>query len=190
MYQAKISRSQVLTSTELKIVKTPANFEEGLIFIFYLSGDGYMILIQKSKTVSSVGLIINGPNVLLRKFNVSLESILNALEGFGRIIVGKVVLNHNASPKLVETVINYGLEPVIINGRVDVAIAVEAMKLIYNPKINTLALAVRDAHFLPLLFEAKRIGKETIIIAPEEGLSEALQNTADHIIKLKTKELS
>lgn len=65
------------------------------------------------------------------------------------------------------------------------AFTVEAMKLVYNPKINTLALAVRDSHFLPILFEAKRTGKEVIIIAPKNGLSKALQNTANHTITLE-----
>jgi len=132
----------------------------------------------------AVGLVVNGPNILLKKFNVSLEDILNALEGFGRIVVGEVILNHNAPQKLIEVVINSGLEPVIVNGRADVAFTVEAMKLIYNSKVSALALAVRDAHFLPILFEAKKAGKEVIILAPREGLSEALQNIADEVIIL------
>ena len=131
----------------------------------------------------SMGLIVNGPNVFLRKFNINLDDILNAVKGLGRIIIGKVILNHNAPPKLVEVVVNSGLEPVIVNGRVDVAFTVEAMKLIYNPKIQVLALTVRDAHFLPVLIEAKRIGKEVVIVGPGD-LSEALQNTADVVIKL------
>lgn len=131
-----------------------------------------------------IGLVVNAPNVLLKKFNVSLEDVLSAVKGLGRIIVGKVVLNHNAPPKLVEAVISLGLEPIVMNGRVDVAFTVEAMRLIYNPKINALALAVRDAHFLPILFEAKRVGKEVIIIGPRECLSEALQNAADKVITL------
>lgn len=133
----------------------------------------------------SIGLLVNGPNVLLKKFNFNLEGILNAAKSLGRVVVGKVILNHNAPQKLVEAVINSGLEPVIVNGRVDVAFTVEAMRLIYNSKINALALAVRDAHFLPILFEAKRIGKEVIILAPGEGLSEALQNGADEVITLE-----
>ena len=132
----------------------------------------------------SIGLLVNGPNILLKKFNFNLESILNAVKGLGRIVVGRVILTHNAPPKLVEAVINSGLEPVIVNGRVDVAFTVEAMKLIYNQRISALALAVRDAHFLPILIEAKRVGKEVIILTPREGLSEALQNTADEVIKL------
>lgn len=135
----------------------------------------------------SIGLIVNGPNVLVKKFDIDLQDILNAVKGLGRIISGKVILNHNSPLKLIEAVINFGLEPVIVNGRTDVAFTVEAMKLIYNPRVNTLVLVVRDAHFLPILFEAKKIGKEVIIIGPKEGLSDALQNTADKIITLTSK---
>ncbi|RLI44833.1 NYN domain-containing protein [Candidatus Bathyarchaeota archaeon] len=131
----------------------------------------------------SVGLIVNGPNVLLKKYNFNLESILNAVKNWGRIVIGKVILNHNAPQKLIETVINHGLEPVIVNGRVDVAFTVEAMKLIYNSKISVLALAVRDAHFLPVLIEAKKAGKEVVIVGPRV-LSEVLQNAADKVIIL------
>jgi len=133
---------------------------------------------------NSIGLIVNGPNVLLKKFNVDLMDILDALKSLGRIVVGKVILNHNTPSRLVKVVIEYGLEPIIVNGRADVAVAVEAMKIIYNPRINTLALGVRDAHFLPLLLEAKKAGKKVIIIAPKKDLSQALQNTTDEIIKL------
>jgi len=132
----------------------------------------------------SIGLLINGPNVLIKKFSVNLQDISNALKSLGRIVIGKVILNHNAPQKLVEAVINHGLEPVIVNGRADVAFTVEAMKLIYNSRVNALALAVRDAHFLPILFEAKKAGKEVIIVGPREDLSEALQNAADKVIKL------
>jgi len=75
------------------------------------------------------------------------------------------------------------LEPIVVNGRADVAFTVEAMKLIYNSKINALALAVRDTHFLPVLIEAKKAGKEVIIVGPKD-LSQALQNVADEVIIL------
>jgi len=130
-----------------------------------------------------IGLLVNGPNVLLRKYNFNLESILNAVKSLGRIVIGKVILNHNAPQKLIEAVINSGLEPLIVKGRADVAFTVEAMKLIYNPKINALALAVRDSHFLPVLIEAKKAGKEVVIIGPKD-LSQALQNAADEVITL------
>jgi len=136
------------------------------------------------KLGKSISLLVNGPNVLLKKFNFNLQSILNAVKSLSRIVIGKVILNHNAPQKLVKAVINHGLEPIVVNGRADVAFTIEVMKLIYNSKINAVALAVRDAHFLPILIEAKKIGKEVIIVGPREGLSEALQNAADEVIKL------
>ncbi|EHR78785.1 hypothetical protein OCC_02297 [Thermococcus litoralis DSM 5473] len=78
--------------------------------------------------VPRIGLIVNGPNVLLKRFNVKIKDISSRLLSFGKI--GKVVLSHNINPKLIETILESGLEPVIINGRVDVAVAVEAMKKI------------------------------------------------------------
>jgi len=131
-----------------------------------------------------IGLVINGPNILLSKFGISLEDILYALKDIGRIVVGKVVLNYEVSSNLLKSVIDNGLESVMVNGRVDVAVAVEGMKIIYNPRINVLALATRDAHFMPLVFEAKRMGKDVIVIAPAEKVSEALQNIADKTIEL------
>ncbi|HII67823.1 MAG TPA: NYN domain-containing protein, partial [Thermococcaceae archaeon] len=121
-----------------------------------------------------IGLVINGPNILLSKFDISLEDILYALNDIGRIVVGKVVINYEFSSNLLKSIIDSGLESVMVNGRVDVAVAVEGMKIIYNPRINVLALATRDAHFMPLVFEAKRMGKDVIVIAPEKKVSEAL----------------
>jgi len=133
-----------------------------------------------------IGLVINGPNILLGKHSIDLVDILGVLNEFGRIVVGKVVLNKGASTKLVEIVVEYGLEPVVVLGRVDVAVTIESMKLIHNPTIDVLALGVRDAQFVPLLFEAKKLGKEIVIIAPSKKVSDALQNTADKTIKLPT----
>ena len=37
---------------------------------------------------------------------------------------------------------------------------------------------------MSLLFEAKRIGNEVMIVAPRENVSAALQNVADEVITL------
>ena len=66
-------------------------------------------------------------------------------------------------------------------------IAIEAMELIYNSDVDVIALATRDADFLPIIQEAKRKGKETIVIGTEPGFSVALQNAADYVIKMVGK---
>ena len=136
----------------------------------------------------SIGLIVDGPNILRKEFGIKLEDIVEALERIGKIRVAKVVLNQYAPQGLIEAVVNQGLEPVIVAGDTDVRIAIEAMELIYNSDVDVIALATRDADFLPIIQEAKRKGKETIIIGVEPGFSVALQNAADYVIKMVGRE--
>jgi len=135
----------------------------------------------------SIGLIIDGPNILRKEFGIKLENIKEALEKIGKIRVAKVVLNQYAPQGLIEAVVNQGFEPIIVAGDTDVRIAIEAMELIYNSDIEIIALATRDVDFLPIINEAKRKGKETVVIGVEPGFSVALQNAADYVIKMEGK---
>ncbi|WP_084448831.1 TIGR00288 family NYN domain-containing protein [Thermococcus chitonophagus] len=142
---------------------------------------------EEEEGEKTIGLIIDGPNILRKEFGIKLEDIKAALEKIGKIRVAKVVLNQYAPQGLIEAVVNQGFEPIIVAGDTDVRVAIEAMELIYNADIDVLALATRDADFLPLISEAKRRGKETVIIGIEPGFSVALQNAADYIIKMEKK---
>ncbi|WP_297499603.1 TIGR00288 family NYN domain-containing protein [Thermococcus sp.] len=141
---------------------------------------------KKGEKTRTIGLIIDGPNILRKEFGIKLEDIVEALERIGKIRVAKVVLNQYAPQGLIEAVVNQGLEPVIVAGDTDVRIAIEAMELIYNSDVDVIALATRDADFLPIIQEAKRRGKETIVIGTEPGFSVALQNAADYVIKMES----
>ncbi|MDI3475379.1 MAG: hypothetical protein PWQ79_1390 [Thermococcaceae archaeon] len=133
----------------------------------------------------TIGLIIDGPNILRKEFGIKLEDIVEALSKLGKIRIAKVVLNQYAPQGLIEAIVNQGLEPIIVAGDTDVRIAIEAMELIYNSDIDIIALATRDADFLPIIQEAKRKGKETVVIGAEPGFSVALQNAADYVIKME-----
>ncbi|ASJ11069.1 NYN domain-containing protein [Thermococcus sp. P6] len=135
----------------------------------------------------SIGLIIDGPNILRKEFGIKLEDILQALGRIGKIRVAKVVLNQYASQGLIEAVVNQGLEPIIVAGDTDVRIAIEAMELIYNSDVDVIAIATRDADFLPIINEAKRRGKETVVVGINPGFSVALQNAADYVIRMEGK---
>ncbi|WP_010478582.1 TIGR00288 family NYN domain-containing protein [Thermococcus zilligii] len=135
-----------------------------------------------------VGLIIDGPNILRKEFNIKLEDILSALRRIGNVRVAKVILNQYAPQGLIEAVVNQGLEPVIVAGDTDVRVAIEAMEMVYNSDVDVIALASRDADFLPIIIEAKRRGKETVVIGVEPGFSVALQNAADYVIKMEPQQ--
>jgi len=143
---------------------------------------------EEEEPKKTIGLIIDGPNILRKEFKIRLEDIKKALEKIGKIRVAKVVLNQYAPQGLIEAVVNQGFEPIIVAGDTDVRVAIEAMELIYNSDIDVLALATRDADFLPIISEAKRRGKETVVIGVEPGFAVALQNAADYVIIMEKRE--
>ncbi|MFH1229138.1 MAG: NYN domain-containing protein [Candidatus Aenigmatarchaeota archaeon] len=134
-----------------------------------------------------IAFFIDGPNIIRKEFNIDLRELKKRVEKYGRIVVGKVFLNQFASEKLIEAVANEGLESVIALGDpeqktdVDVSIAVHAMEAIYNPEIDAIALATRDADFLALIQMAKEKGKFTILVSVESGLAVSIKHASDHV---------
>ena len=143
-----------------------------------------------------IALFLDGPNLLRKEFEIDLNQIKSDLSEYGNLREAKVFLNQFAPDKLIEAVANQGFEPVIgigekkdeIASDVDVYVATAAVSAIYNPHIDIIALATRDADFLPVLQLAKKMGKKVIIVGIEPGFSKALQNAADDVIILQTKE--
>jgi uncharacterized protein (TIGR00288 family) len=134
----------------------------------------------------NVALFVDGPNIIRREFNIDLDELRRSTEKYGRILTGKVFLNQHAPDKLIEAVANQGFEPkVVLAGEaeadVDVSVAVEIVKAAYNEKIDVIALASRDADYLPALQLAKERGKVIVIVGINPGFSRALQNVADQV---------
>ncbi len=141
---------------------------------------------EKEVPSKKIGLIVDGPNILRKEFGIKLEDIVEALRRIGNVRIAKVILNQYAPQGLIEAVVNQGLEPVIVAGDTDVRVAIEAMEMIHDSDVEVLALASRDADFLPIIIEAKRQGKETVVIGVDPGFSAALQNAADYVIKMES----
>ncbi|NOQ55184.1 MAG: TIGR00288 family NYN domain-containing protein [Nanohaloarchaea archaeon] len=143
-----------------------------------------------------IALFLDGPNLLRKEFEIDLNQIRDDLEEYGSVRELKVFLNQFAPDKLIEAIANHGFEPIIgvgekkddIASDVDVYVATAAISAIYNPHIDIIALATRDADFLPVIQLAKRLGKKAYVIGLEPGFSKALQQAADKVIILKTKE--
>ncbi|MBZ3935416.1 TIGR00288 family NYN domain-containing protein [Methanimicrococcus blatticola] len=145
---------------------------------------------KKENERKRIGLLVDGPNVIRKEFNVDLYEIKNALKEYGNVKIGKVFINQYASNKLIEAIENHGLEPIICSSDVDVRLAVEGMELVYNDNIDTIAIVTRDADFKPLLNKANEKGKETIIFGIQPGFSIALKNSADYVILLKDAKMA
>jgi len=134
----------------------------------------------------NIALFIDGPNMLRKEFSIDLRELKKRVSRYGRLVLAKVFINQFAPEKLIEAIINEGFEPKVVlaakedEGKdVDVALAVEAMEAILTKDIQIIALATRDADFLPLIQKAKEYGKKVIVFGAEPGLSSSLKNSAD-----------
>ncbi|VVB67437.1 NYN domain protein [Candidatus Norongarragalina meridionalis] len=139
----------------------------------------------KGRKERNIACFIDGPNILRKEFNVDLDKVKKKLQKHGTLKISRVFLDQYASDKLIEAVTNQGFDVVIVPSDVDVAMAVDAVQVMFNPNIDAIAVVSRDSDFKPLLAKAKELGKFTIVVGTEPDFSAALRNTADLVIDLR-----
>ena len=145
-----------------------------------------MKMLRTKYEPENIALFVDGPNMLRKEFSIDLRELKKRVSRYGRIIIAKVFINQFAPEKLIEAIMNEGFEPKIVlasredeGSDVDVSLAVEAMEAILTKEIQIIALATRDADFLPLIQKAKEYGKKVIVFGAEPGFSSSLKNSAD-----------
>ncbi|MFH0835419.1 MAG: TIGR00288 family NYN domain-containing protein [Candidatus Micrarchaeota archaeon] len=139
----------------------------------------------KGRKERNIACFVDGPNILRKEFNVDLDKVKKKLQKHGALKISRVFLDQYASDKLIEAVTNQGFDVVIVPSDVDVALAVDAVQVMFNPNIDSIAVVSRDSDFKPLLAKAKELGKFTIVVGAEPDFSAALRNTADLVIDLR-----
>ncbi|WIV66251.1 NYN domain-containing protein [Natrialbaceae archaeon AArc-T1-2] len=134
---------------------------------------------------STVGLFVDGPNILRDEFDVDLDDLREVATGLGRTGILRLYLDEHATPGLIQAAEARGFEVVVTSGDVDVKLAVDATALATDGTLDVLVIASRDTDFKPALEHAGRVGVETVAIAPGSyGRSDALGNAADEAITL------
>jgi uncharacterized protein (TIGR00288 family) len=129
-------------------------------------------------------LLIDGPNVLRRQFEIRLDDLKDIVEELGKIGVAKVYLDEHASRKLLEAISNSGFTSVVTPHDVHLCMVVDAMDLILGSTTNLLAIFSRHARTAPILRRARENGINTLAIGFEPGFSVAVQNAADSVLRL------
>lgn len=142
-------------------------------------------IFRRKKEKPDIALLIDGPNIIRKAFNLDLAAVKREITKYGNIRVARIYLDQYASDKLIEAMVNQGFETIITTGDVDVTMAIEGMEYILDPNIDILALMTRDTDYRPVLVKAKARGKKTMIVATDVAFSAALRNTADRIIIFK-----
>ncbi|MEM5772676.1 MAG: NYN domain-containing protein [Candidatus Aenigmatarchaeota archaeon] len=138
-----------------------------------------------------VALFVDGPNMLRKEFMVDLRELRKRAEKYGRVAIAKVFLNQFAPEKLIEAIINEGFESVMVLAEkeegasdVDVALAVSAIETLLTKNVDVIAIATRDADFLPVVLKAKEYGKKVVVLGVEPGFSISIRNAADFVENL------
>lgn len=141
-------------------------------------------LVRRLGRSGRVALLIDGPNVLRREFDVRLDELKRAIQDLGKVGVAKVYLNERASDKLLEAIANSGFTPCVTTADVHILMAIDAMDLILGDTTRMLAVFSRHARAAPILRHAREYGLETLAIGFEPGFSIAVQNAADHVLRV------
>ncbi len=106
------------------------------------------------------------------------------VEEIGKIKIAKIVIMQGQAFENTKSISDEGFLPVIVHDDLDIHFALELMELIYNEKIQTLAIVTENENFLPLFGRARELGKEVILIQATGNVSRGLQNAADLVLPI------
>ena len=112
------------------------------------------------------------------------------MEKVGRVKIAKVVLLQRQTQECAKEISNEGFLPVIVHYDLDVHFALESMELIYNDKIQSLAILTENENYLPLFSRARELGKEVILIQTTGNAGKGLQKAADAVLSTGSKSAS
>ncbi|MCK4634569.1 MAG: NYN domain-containing protein [Candidatus Aenigmarchaeota archaeon] len=145
--------------------------------------------VRKEEKEKNIALYVDGPNLLRSEFKIDLDKMRRKIGKYGRIMIAKVFMNQFASEKLIEAVASQGFEPVIeVGGErneqksdVDATMGASIMEGVFNPNVDIIAIATRDADFMPVVLKVKKHGKKVVVMGLNPGFSIALKNVADYV---------
>ncbi|MHA2100912.1 MAG: NYN domain-containing protein [Candidatus Kariarchaeaceae archaeon] len=150
------------------------------------SGNVWRSLKSLFRREKKVSIIIDGPNLLRKvgKRQIKVEDIDQVAEKLGSISSRYILLNHHASNKLIEAMLNSGYSPIVERGDIYVRLTMKGIEALNRSKVDVLLIGSRDARVVPLLMTAREKGIETAIVGFDPGFSVALKNVADYAFDL------
>jgi uncharacterized protein (TIGR00288 family) len=106
------------------------------------------------------------------------------VEEIGKIKIAKIIIMQEQAFETAKDISDEGFLPVIVHDDLDIHFALELMELIYNEKIQTLAIVTENEKFLPLFGRARELGKEVILLQATGNVGRGLQNAADLVLPI------
>ena len=126
----------------------------------------------------------------------NLEQIIEAAEKYGRVASCQAFADWSQFERSLSFLLRAGIQPVFCPSRstdptqiqdkkssVDPTMCVHAMKLLYTyPNIHTLLLVTGDRDFIPLVIEARQMGRKIVVLGVGHSISFDLAALADDVI--------
>ena len=126
----------------------------------------------------------------------NLEQIIEAAEKYGRVASCQAFADWGQFERSLSFLLRAGIQPVFCpsvstdpnqlqekKSSVDPTICIHAMKLLYTyPNISTLLLVSGDRDFIPLLMEARQMGRKVVVLGVGRSISSDLAALADDVI--------
>ena len=152
-----------------------------------LSSSYIQAIRDRLSSEKKIVILVDGPNFLrkIKDRQIKLEEIDGLLEGRGRCVSKKVILNEFASKNLIKAITNSGYEPIVTVHDIHVMLSIEIMNLLKDEKrIDLLVVASRHARLVPAIMKANEKDLETIVIGYEPGMSVALKKSTQQYFEL------
>ena len=105
------------------------------------------------------------------------------LEEIGEIKVAKIILLQKYVSDNSMKIAEEGYAPIIVHGDLDIHFTLEAMELVYNEKIEIIALVTENEKFIPLICRARELGKEVILLS-SHSKNRGLQHAVDLVLPI------
>ncbi|MHA2253209.1 MAG: NYN domain-containing protein [Candidatus Kariarchaeaceae archaeon] len=138
------------------------------------------------KKTKNIGILVDGPNILRRigSRQIKIEDIDEIAQRLGAIRDRYVFLNHHASDKLIEAMVNSGYKPEVVRDDIYVSMSLKVIELANRGKVDIMLIGSRDARVVPMLLKLKEKGIDTAIVGFDPGFSIALKNVSDYAFEL------
>lgn len=135
---------------------------------------------MRRRKKKSVALLVD--STIATPLTTVLTQLRPILEKIGDIKVAKIILFQQQAIDYSKDISQEGFLPVIVHDGLDIQFALEAMELVYNEKIESLAVVTENENLLPLFSRARELGKEIILLQASINAGKGLQNVADVVI--------
>jgi uncharacterized protein (TIGR00288 family) len=129
-----------------------------------------------------IALLIDSENIS----HTYIKSVMNEIAKYGKIVIARFYGNiQKLSGEWHQTALNYAIKPMhqyyvaTAKNAADMAMALDAVEIMYQEKVNTFFLVTSDSDFTPLAIKLKEGGMHVIGVGNEKKVTQAFKSACN-----------